>query len=663
MFLEPYLLTGPLRIILFFVLILLIHRIISTRISAQSALNFLVPTITLILAAVLLGSFFLILTGIFDLFVIIAIIVGLAVLGFMNLDFNQPIKPQLRKIYTRSILYITIKLEKGQKFLDRDNIIKPKHKHPEHGLSQYHRNWQLAIGLLLPVITYISRSSLFQEDVYTLSKSWFNRLKYINGLSANTWFFEPGEMMGDYLLINLYAKLTHITNAQALQSFGLLESALLSLIIYWLVFKISRKQAPGILAGLSFALFYAFLPINIELIAEHKSVFTALIIALPTLLFCIYPQSFRFNRKVKFYWLLTLFSAILLIDLFVGIVLVFPFLLILFFFKLKNNLRQITQIFLAYFFSVALIGIIYGIGGLLAKEDLGAFITSNFYSFDTYTYNSHLVAPFRDLMFYYQVTALVFLLITVFNFIKKPRKWLASTVFLIFINLMFGIYRLDLGLIDLDILSQVLCIFIPIFFGLILNVILNLFSVFNFSSKTGTQLEVIIGALVITTITIATFPRVATLDFKGNKTENMVFEAYSKIQSRNLPYSYAVVNALPYFSFSKNSHYYYNYDYFNSTYIDRDRRFNRYKRDEQYLQSNPDIILPETMFVFIYKDVKESNPTKKAVVEKQRDLTLERIELLQMKGRNIKTYYEDTNLKVYQIENRERASNINQLLF
>ncbi|PKD16979.1 hypothetical protein APR41_05945 [Salegentibacter salinarum] len=663
MYLEPYLLTGPLRIILLFVLILLIHRIVSTRISAQSALNFLVPTITLVMAAVLLGSFILILIGIFDLFVIISIIIGLAILAFMNLNFNQPLKTQLRKIYTRSLLYITIKLEKGQKFLDRDNIIKPKHKHPEHGLSQYHRNWQLAIGLLLPVLTYISRSSLFQEDVYTLSSSWFSKLNFINGISAHTWFFQTGEMMGDYLLINLYAKLTHITNAQALQSFGLLESALLSLIIYWLVFKISRKQAPGIFAGLSFALFYAFLPINIDLIAEHKSVFTSLIIALPTMYFCIYPQSFSFNRKAKFYWLLTLFTAILLLDLFVGVLLVFPYLLILFIFKFRKNFRQITQIFLAYFFSVAFIGIIYGAAALLTKEDFGAFILSNFYSFDTYTYNPHLVAPFRDLMNYYQIAAVVFLLIIIYNYIKKSQKWLASLVFLSFINLMIGIYQLDTGLVDLDILSQVLCIFIPIFFGIIVNVMVNLFSVFNFSPKVGTRLEVVIGTIIIAVLTISTFPRVATLNFKENKTENMVFEAYSKIQSGNLPYSYAVVNALPYFSFSKNSHYYYNYDYFNNTYIERDRRFNRYKDNLQYLQNNQDIILPETMFVFVYKQIQESNQGKKAVVEKQRDLTLERIELLKLKGRNVDVYYEDRNLEVYQIENRERASNINQLLF
>jgi len=191
----------------------------------------------------------------------------------------------------------------------------------------------------------------------------------------------------------------------------------------------------------------------------------------------------------------------------------------------------------------------------------------------------------------------------------------------------------------------------------------NLFSVFNLPPKVGTRVEVVVGTLVITALTVSTFPRVATLNFQEKKTENIVFEAYSKIQSANLPYSYAVVNALPYFRFSKNSHYYYNYDYFNSTYIERDRRFNRFKDNLEYLQNNQDIILPETMFVFVYKDLKETNPARKVIVDKQRDLTLDRIELLKLKGRNVELYYQDTKLEVYKIENQERSSNINQLLF
>ena len=663
MFLEPYLLTGPLRIILFFVLILLIHRIISTRVSAQTALNFLIPTITLILAAVLLGGFILVLTKTFDLFVIICIVIGLITLTFMNLKFTKSIKSQLQRIYTRTILYGVIKLEKRENFLDRGNIIKPKYKNRDHGLSQYHKNWQLAIGFLLPLVTYISRSSLFKEDIFTLSYNWFNKLDLINGLSLKNWFFHPGEMMGDYLLINLYAKLTHITNAEALQSFGLLESALLSLIIYWVVFKISRKHAPGILAGASFALLYSFLPINIDLLAEHKSVFTALIIAVPTMFFGIFPQGFRFNRKLIFGWFFALFITIIILDLFVGLLIMPAFLIVLFCFKFQNNLKQVSQIIFAYLSSLTLIAIIYGIAAFIKEQDFTAFIISNLFSFDAYTYNPNLVVPFKELIYYYQVAGIVFLLITIFKYIRKPRKWLASLIFIIFINILFGLYHIDEVLLDLDLLSQVLCVFIPIFFGIVLNIIVNILSFFKTQTRLITIVEVTSGAVVIIGLAIFTFPPSASINFQANKTENAVFEAYSEIQSANLPYSYAVVNSLPYFSFSKNSHYYYNYDYFNKSYIQRDRRFHRYKNNAQYLQNNPDIILPETMFVFIYNNLEESNVRKGESLKKQQAIAQERINLLKAKNRNVNVYYESNSLKVYQIENIPRSSNINELLY
>ncbi|CAM4037921.1 hypothetical protein [Gillisia limnaea] len=663
MFLEPYLLSGPLRIIFLFALTLFINRLISTKISALTALNFLIPVITLVLSSVLVGSFILVLTYTFDLFVVISIAITLIILTFMKLDFTRPIKDQVQRIYSRTILYVTIKLEKRKSFLDKDNFIKPTYKNKDQGLSRYHKNWQLAIGFSLPVITYISRNSLFNQDIYTLSSSWFKDLDIINGISNNQWFFQAGEMMGDYLLINLYSKITNITYAEALQTFGVLESALLSLIIYWVVFKISKKHSSGIISGLSFALLYSFLPFNIELLAEHKSVFTALVIALPTMFFCIYPQSFRFTNKFNFSWIIVLFSAVLMIDLFVGVLLVFPFLLLVLFFKFRHNLKQSLQTLFAYLVSVVLIGSIYGIAALIKGEDFIAFIVSNLYSFDAYTYNPNLVIPFSELMYYYQITGVFFLLITVFNFIRKPLKWISTIVFLTFINLLFGVYQLNEAVVDRDILSQVLCIFLPIFFGIVLHIIIDSLSFFNLAPRRAIALEVSMGALVITALVFLTFTPATKLNYENDKTKNLIFEVYSKIQSRNLPYSYAVVNSSQYSSFSKNSHYYYGYDYFNNNYISRDRLFNRHKDDAQYLSNNPNVILPQALFVFIYTNSEKTNSMKKQLFKNQQDLTLQRINLLISKGRDVVLYYQNKDLDVYQIVNKKGSSNINELLF
>jgi hypothetical protein len=168
---------------------------------------------------------------------------------------------------------------------------------------------------------------------------------------------------------------------------------------------------------------------------------------------------------------------------------------------------------------------------------------------------------------------------------------------------------------------------------------------------------------VIAALVLFTFPPAASLNFETDKTKNLVFEAYSKIQSRHLPYSYAVVNSSPYSSFSKNSHYYYDYDYFNNRYISRDRKFNRYKDDALYLSSNPNVILPQVLFVFIYNNIEESNLTKKEKIKSKQNLAQQRIDLLKSKGRDVGIYYQNEDLKVYRIINKAGSSNVNELLY
>jgi hypothetical protein len=167
-----------------------------------------------------------------------------------------------------------------------------------------------------------------------------------------------------------------------------------------------------------------------------------------------------------------------------------------------------------------------------------------------------------------------------------------------------------------------------------------------------------VGAAVILALAFKTFPEVATLNFKKDRTETMLFEAYSKIQSNNLPYSYAVVNAIPYFGFSEKSHYYYTYDYFNNAYIDLDRRYSRNNINPNYPGNDPNMVLPEAMFVFVYNEIEERNLGKKGISKEQRDLTMQRIELLKLKGRNVELYYQSNNFKVYEIVNREKATTL-----
>jgi MFS family permease len=469
-------------------------------------------------------------------------------------------------------------------------------------------------------------------------------------------------MMGDYLLIHLYAKITNVSEAVALQSFGFLESALLAVIIYWVLYKITRRHATGIFGGLSFALLYAFLPLSLDLLAQQKSVFSALIIALPTMLFSIFPQTFRFHKKTATLILIILFLAVLFIDLFVGLLIMLPFLFLVSIFRFWQNKRQVLLVLSSYIIAVSILFAFYMGVAWWFNENLTGFINANLFSYDAYTYNPKLILPLNELMGYYMIAGIVFLGIGFFKFAKRPKKYQTTLIFLIFINFLFAVNHFAGTLIDIDILNMVLSVFIPIFFGLILNIIINLLSSLNVPGRLAINVEVGSGLLVIAALVFFTFPAEAKLTLEKNKLESHVFRIYSKIQGNHLPYSYAVINSSRNSSFSKESHYFYSYDYFNKKYIARDRAFQLYKNNESYLLDHPNLFLPEALFIFIYK--KEGDGfSKNNITEEQQETAKNRIKLLRAKGREISVYYDSEDLRVYQVVNKAKSSNIQELLF
>lgn len=662
MFLDPFLLTGPLRIILIFVLLIVLYRVAASKVPAQTALNFLIPSVVLIFSASILGGFFLILIQAFDLFVILSIILGIVIFVFMDIKFRKSIKDQLQKIYTRSILYVVIKLEKRESFIDRDNWEKPKLRMDSENLNVFNRNWQVFIGLSLPVITYLSRSSLFQHDTSTLSAAWYQKLALVKNISLNNWFFNSGDMMGDYLLIDLYSKITNISEAVALQSSGLLESSLLSVVIYWVVYKICRKHASGIVAGLSFSLLYAFLPLNLDLLVEHKSIFAAMILALPAMLFSIYPQTFRFRKKTAGLILIILFSAILLLDLFVGLLVCFPFLVLVFLFRFWRRKRQMIMMMTAYVLSVLGLGLIYGIAAWWFQEDFSVFIRSNLFSYNSYTYNPKLLYPLKDFIGYYQIAGLVFLGLNILKFIQYPKNFKASLIFLTFINLLFLAYQLNLSFVDMDMLNEVLCIFIPVFFGISFNLCITIFSRLRQHGRLFTNLEIGTALTLMIALVYFTFPKDASFEKVNTELETEVFKAYAKIQDEHLPYSYAVVNSLQNSTFSGGSHYFYNYNYFNNKYLAQDKLFQEVKTDINFLRANPGVILPQNLFVFVYNGELEGRSRNGLQPEEQQEVRA-RLDFLRNNGRQVMQYYKSEAVDVYVIVNEPGTSKIQELLF
>jgi len=659
---APSIFLGPLRLSIFFFLIFMLYRMASLKISNQKGLNFFFPRYCLLLSIAVIFGFLLTLLNAFDLLVIFLILFFVILLVFMSLKRKKSLSKQLNKIYTRIILYTVIKFEKDESFIDRDNMKKQKRINGSSQLSGLNRKWQFTIAGVIIVLTYLSRYIFFKFDSFTLSEAWYHDLEMIKEISAQRWFFHPGSMMGDYVLINIYGKLANVSDAIALQSFGLLEVSILALVLYWVSYKITGKHGPGCIAAFSFGFLYAFLPLNIDQLLQHKSTFLALTLAMPTMVFSMYPKALRLRYSVYLRWMTYFFSAILLIDLFVGLYLIPPFLILTALFTYKLKKPYVLRSFLAYVMALSFVGLIYYIAALIEGENLWNFILSNLFSYNSYTYAPQLILPFESLMTYYQAGAAVMLVISIILYLRKPKKWMPILIFTVYFNLIFNLYRLDDYFMDVDLFTQGVSVLLPLFFGLGFYIISSFIPKTKVSVGFNTGLDVALAMVFVLVIGFSTKDQLDVVPITGYTLEDQVFDAYIEIESSRLPYSYTVVNANANFVLSRGSHYYLSYSLFNSNYLERDARFNRFRKNPEYLTTHPDLILPQSVLVFVYNDDAVSNTTSRLYTSEQA-LTRERLVELKERGRSVDLIYKKPLVEVYEIINEPQASKINDLIF
>jgi hypothetical protein len=634
----------------------------SLKISNQKGLNFFFPRYSLLISAAVIFGFLLTLLNAFDLLVIFLILFFVILLVFMSLKRKKSLSKQLNKIYTRIILYTVIKFEKDESFIDSDNMKKQKRLDGISQLSGLNRKWQFTLAGVIIILTYLSRYIFFKFDSFTLSETWYNDLEMIKEISAQRWFFHPGSMMGDYVLINIYGKLANVSDAIALQSFGLLEISILALVLYWVSYKITGKHGPGCIAAFSFGFLYAFLPLNIDQLLQHKSTFLALTLVMPTMIFTMYPKALRLRFSVYLRWMTYFFSAILLINLFVGLYLIPPFLILTTLFAYKFKKPYVLRALLAYVMAVSLVGLIYYIAALIEGENLWNFILSNLFSYNSYTYAPQLILPFDSLMAYYQAGAAVMLVISIVLYMLKPKKWMSVVIFMVYFNLIFNLYRLDDYFMDVDLFTQVVSVFLPLFFGLGFYILSSFIPSTKVSVRFNTGLDVAVAIIVVIVIGFFTKDRIDVVPTTGYTLQDQVFEAYIAIESSRLPYSYTVVNANANFVLSKGSHYYLSYSLFNTDYLERDARFDRFRKNQEYITAHPDLILPQSVLVFIYKDAAIENSASKLYASEQA-LTRERLIELKKRGRTVDLIYKKPLVEVYEIINEPGASKINDLIF
>ncbi len=667
-FFTPSILWGPLRIILFIFFIYIINIIIVRKASKRRGLDYFMLRFPLLVSVLIITTLILTQINTYDLFVILFLFTLIAILRLLDFDIRKPIKKQLKKTQKRFILYIIRSFEHKERLLSKKNLKKFKklsknntRHHDLYDISKTDYYQQIIIISLLSLLVFGARYYFFHFDTYLLSDIWYNDLGNLKNIGNEKWFFHPSTMMGLFSIINFYNEITGIADAVALTSFSLIESVLVSISIFWFVNKLTKsKITPGLIAVLSYIFLYPIIPINIGHITQPKSINFGFTLVLPLIVYSYSPKNLTLNSKKYFRIMFAIIFGIMHVDLFLTIY-ILPFILtIAMLFNYKKYNKLMANLFKSYILVIGISLFILFIASIVQEKDLITFINSNLYSYKNYTYAPHLIFSLKKLLNVYLIITFALILISTYLWrIDKKNKPLLMISLLI--ACIFSLPKLHVSFIDTDLLNQVFSILIPILIGLSSYSLYTLSILYITRPKLSVPFKAIV-ALIIFVTTSLSIAKLTVIESSKNAPINIeVIKVYDQMNNDLLPFSYGVVNNYMNARLGDDSHFFLNYSYFSKDYILKDELFNTHKGDKAYFKKNPEHILPQSIFVFIY-DNKVILDVDNGLTLQEQKAALSTINVLKNKGRNIQIYYKTPLLTVYEIINQPESSKIIDLL-
>ncbi|RZJ35020.1 MAG: hypothetical protein EOO51_06960 [Flavobacterium sp.] len=581
---------------------------------------------------------------------ILSLIVFMDVIGLNNVRHFPTWFSTTSKKYTQKLLR---NIETKRSLID---WVAPKRKEGRGA------GWYIFILLVVVAgITFGSRFYFFRYDLYSLSGVWINDLKRVVDFDSQIWFMNSMAVSGDLAMVNFYGKLADISPEIALQSMGILESTLLSVLIFWVIRRItpSKTLAP-ILAALIFGLAYTLTPTNIYFLLQSKPIFLGLAFGLPAMVFLLKPGLLKFRLHNYFFSMLFVFIAIGLIDLFTLFILFPPFILLAGIFTRRKSKRYYLAGIGGYLLAcLAVLGIYAGLC-ISYQTDLMIFIHSNLLSVSSYTYIPQLLLPFERLIDYYQIaTAAAFALLLVFAIFFK-ENWRASFGFLLYFNLLILLSHLNSPWIDADLMNQALSVLMPVVVGILASALVRIImplslkvEKFNFAGVTVLLAGILYAAVYYQKEMVRSLT-------DADSVPKQVLDAYDRITATYFPFSYAVVNDNSAQVLSMNKHFFMNYDDFIADYPKQDSIYFKNVKNTKFLKNNPQYVIPKSILLFVFK--KNNSRMYGDYVDLSPKLMKE-LTMLKNRGRKVRLFYDNKNIMVYEIVNEPDASRIPDLIF
>ncbi len=570
-------------------------------------------------------------------------------------NFIKPIAFSSKKIKKKFLLFL--------KNVELKSTVSSFFKTKSNPKERTNNIWQLMLLIFLGSLTFISRFFFYDFDLYSLSSLWITDLKTIIDFDTQNWFLNGVSPVGEFAFTNLYSKIASVSPEIGLQSIGILESVIICTFIFWFINKITpSKTIAPLFAALFFAVYYNLTPVNIDYLLQHKPMFLALTFGLPAMVFFSIPNQLRGNKKDYFFKFLLVFIAIGLIDLFTLIVLILPFLLLgILLSNFKSKIYNLL-VFAAYFLSILLLTIIYGLACYYIGNDFEQFFHSSLMSTNSFTYLEHLILPYNELMKYYQYLSLFGIILTLKFIFFNKENWNGALTILVYFNLLLLIEEVNNVWIDADLIKQAIAVFIPILFGIIVAVFLRL--LFPFYKKAvfiKPYFELTMIAVIIVSAVYFQKNEFAKLN-QTDVTPRKILDSYDKINSHYFPLSYAVVNDYSAQAISINKHFFINYDDFLKDYTDRDSIYFKNIKNEKFLAKYPEYILPKSVLIYMYfqKGKSEKQFIQNNIYSEELKT---KMEILKSRGRKIEVFYENDIFKIFEIINIPEESRMNDLIF
>lgn len=381
-------LIGPLRLMLIFIFLYFLNKYVIKYSIQKDSINFLVTRWVKYASLSIIIVFLLVQINAYDIFSLLLIFICSLVYKFTGYDGNSKFIEHLQREKLSLLLFGLKKIEKKSSIL-----IKYKNK------SQLHKKLTLLLIILVAMLAFIVRVYFYNYDLYTFSPFWFKDLTILNNLNHQQWISTGNVMIGEYALISLFAKLTGINPEMAIQSFSIIESSLICVVLYWFTYVLSKSRyvAP-LISSLSFALLYFLLPININFITQHSQMLLALMLLMPCMIFILIPERFVFDKKKYFKYHVIFIGAIFLTNLFTALILFPLFLVIAFFFHRRRNYKYLKKAIKAYFLAFTIVGVYYIIGGYILDFNFKEFLYANLISISTVKFTPQLIIPYKNLV-------------------------------------------------------------------------------------------------------------------------------------------------------------------------------------------------------------------------------------------------------------------------